>query len=291
MRVAGTADCKFGPPGLANTEAAVTPTGAGCKFGGDRIMPYLDRDGVRIYYEERGTGPAVLLSHGYSASARMWRGQMDALADRYHLIAWDMRGHDRSDSPDNLALYTHEATIADMAAVMDACRVRRAVVGGLSLGGYMSLAFHLAHPERVVALMLFDTGPGYKRDEPRNEWNRMADTRAATLEKEGLAAAGAASAEVRVAQHRSAQGLAHAARGMLAQRDGRVIESLASIRVPTLVLVGEKDQAFLSATDYMAAKIPGAEKVIIANAGHASNIDQPAAFNAAVRSFLDRVAR
>jgi len=254
-------------------------------------MPYLDRDGVQIYYEERGAGPAVLLSHGYSASARMWRAQMEALSDRYHLIAWDMRGHDRSDSPDNPGLYSHEATVADMAAVLDACAARRAVIGGLSLGGYMSLGFHLAHPERVAGLMLFDTGPGYKREEPRNEWNRMAASRAATLEKEGLGAASAASAEVRVAQHRSAQGLAHAAREMLAQRDGRVIESLASIRVPTLVLVGDGDKMFLSATDYMAAKIPGAEKVIVANAGHASNIDQPAAFNAAVRSFLDRVTR
>jgi pimeloyl-ACP methyl ester carboxylesterase len=57
-------------------------------------MPYLNRDGVKIYYEARGSGPAVLLSHGYSASARMWQGQLEALSDRYHLIAFDMRGHD-----------------------------------------------------------------------------------------------------------------------------------------------------------------------------------------------------
>jgi pimeloyl-ACP methyl ester carboxylesterase len=251
-------------------------------------MPYLDRNGVKIYYEERGSGPAVLLSHGYSASARMWQGQLEALGDRYRLIAWDMRGHDRSDSPADPALYTHEATVADMAAVLDACGVQRAVIGGLSLGGFMSLAFHLAHPERVMALMLFDTGPGYKKDGPRQEWNKMAHARARDLEQHGLAT-DSAGAEVRVAHHRGAQGLAHAARGMLAQKDGAVIESLPAIKVPTLVLVGAKDSVFLSATDYMAAKIPGAEKTVIENAGHASNIDQPAAFNVAVRSFLDRV--
>src|SRR5258708_24198197 len=109
-------------------------------------MPYLDRDSVRIYYKEHGRGPAVLLSHGYSASARMWQGQFEALADRYHLIGWDMRGHDRSDSPDDPALYSHELTVADMGAVLDACNVDRAVIAGLSLGGFMSLAFHLAHP-------------------------------------------------------------------------------------------------------------------------------------------------
>ncbi|HUO05608.1 MAG TPA: alpha/beta fold hydrolase [Candidatus Binataceae bacterium] len=252
-------------------------------------MPFIERDaGVRIYYEERGRGLAVLLTHGYSESARMWQGQMEALSDRYHMIAWDMRGHDRSDSPDDPALYTHEASVADMAAVLDACKVRRAVIGGLSLGGYMSLEFNLAHPERVIALMVFDTGPGYKRDEPRSGWNRMAETVAQALDSKGLAAV-SRSAEVTVAQHRSAAGLANSARGMLSQRDGRVIESLPRINVPTLVLVGANDKQFIPSTEYMAAKIPGAEKVILDNAGHAANIDQPAAFNLAVPSFLDRV--
>lgn len=251
-------------------------------------MPYLNRDGVKIYYEERGSGAAVLLSHGYSASARMWQGQLEALSDRYHLIAFDMRGHDRSDSPDDPAQYSHELTIGDMSAVLDACSVRRAVIGGLSLGGFLSLAFHLAHPERTIALMLFDTGPGYKKDGPREEWNKMARARAAQLEKDGLDTA-QASAEVRVAHHRSARGLALAARGMLTQKDGKVIESLAEIRVPTLVLAGAEDKMFVPSAEYMGAKIPGADKLILANAGHAANIDQPAAFNAAVRKFLDRV--
>lgn len=252
-------------------------------------MPYLDRNGVKIYYEERGAGPAVLLSHGYSASARMWCGQMDALSDRYHVIAWDMRGHDRSDSPDDLALYSHEAAVADMAAVLDACGAQRAVIGGLSLGGYMSLAFYLAHPERTVALMLFDTGPGYRKDGPREEWNRMAEGTARQFEKQGVGAT-SGSPETQVAQHRSAQGLANAARGMLKQHDARAIEALGSIRVPTLVLVGAADDRFLPSAEYMAAKIPGAEKVVLEGAGHAANIDQPEAFNAAVRAFLTRVA-
>jgi pimeloyl-ACP methyl ester carboxylesterase len=253
-------------------------------------MPYLNRDGVNIYYEECGRGPAVLLSHGYSASARMWKGQMEALSDRYHLIAWDMRGHDRSDSPDDPALYSHEATVTDMAAILEACGAQRAVIGGLSLGGFMSLAFNRVHPERVAALMLFDTGPGYKKDGPRQEWNKMAGSLASALERKGLAAMGAG-AEVVISHHRSAQGLAHAARGMLAQSDGSVIESMPSIKAPTLVLAGAKDLQFLAATDYMAAKIPGAEKVIIDDAGHAANIDQPESFNKAVRTFLDRATR
>jgi pimeloyl-ACP methyl ester carboxylesterase len=94
---------------------------------------------------------------------------------------------------------------------------------------------------------------------------------------------------VRVAHHRSARGLALAARGILTQKDGKVIELLPEIRVPTLVLAGAEDKRFIPSAEYMGAKIPGAEKSILANAGHAANIDQPAAFNAAVRKFLDRV--
>ena len=92
-----------------------------------------------------------------------------------------------------------------------------------------------------------------------------------------------------MASHSSAQGLAHAARGMLAQIDDRIIQSLPGINLPTLVLVGENDQAFLAPTDYMALKINGASKVTIKNAGHASNIDQPDAFNIAVREFIESI--
>ena len=248
-------------------------------------MPFVERDGIRIFYEAAGEGPPVLLSHGYSATSRMWRGQVEALAPRYRIITWDMRGHGQSDSPDDPALYSEAATVGDMAAILDALGIDTAVIGGLSLGGYMSLAFHLAHPGRVRALMLFDTGPGYRNPAGREAWNRTAEARAVAFETRGLDALGSG-AEVRIAQHRSAKGLALAARGMLAQFDSRVIESLEGIRVPTLVLVGEKDEPFLGATDYMAAKIPGAQKVVIPGAGHAANIDNPAAFNAAVEAFL-----
>ena len=85
----------------------------------------------------------------------------------------------------------------------------------------------------------------------------------------------------------SADGLARAARGMLAQKNSAVIESLSNITVPSIVIVGANDTPFLAASDYMAAKIPGAKKVVIANAGHASNIDQPKAFDDAVVSFIN----
>ncbi len=248
-------------------------------------MATINREGVNIYYEDHGSGPAVLLSHGYSATSRMWEGQVEALKDRYRIITWDMRGHGQTDSPDDPSAYSEAATCDDMAAILRHLGVERAVIGGLSLGGYMSLAFNLAHPSMVQALMLFDTGPGYKNPVAREGWNETSRKRAEVFEEKGLDALGRG-AEVRIAQHTSAQGLAHAARGMLAQFDSRIIESLDSITVPTLVLVGDQDQPFLGATDYMANKIPGSTRAVIAQAGHASNIDQPAAFNAEVEKFL-----
>src|ERR1700744_4991819 len=149
----------------------------------------------------------------------------------------------------------------------------------------MSLAFHLRHPEHVRALMLCDTGPGFRNDPARAAWNARAWQRADDLDARGFAALGS-SDEVRMSQHRNAAGLAGAARGMLTQRDDAVIASLETIAVPSLVLVGSSDTNFLAATDYMARKIPGATKVVIEHAGHASNLHQPAAFNRAVDSFL-----
>ncbi len=252
-------------------------------------MAYIVRDGVKVYFEDHGDGPAVLLSHGFSASSTMWRDQIATLRDRYRVMTWDMRGHGQSDYPDDPAAYSEDESVADMAAILDACGLRRAVIGGLSLGGCAALAFHLAHPGRTSALMLFDTGPGFKKDAARDAWNETAQAQAGRFETDGLAAL-SGSAAVTIAGHRDATGLAHAARGMLAQFDDRLIQSLPTIAVPTLVLVGSEDVKFHPATDYMAGKIPGARKVIIDDAGHSANIDQPAAFNDAMHGFLDGLA-
>lgn len=249
-------------------------------------MPRLDRDGVGIHYEVHGEGPPLLLTHGYSSTSAMWHGQIDALAKDHTLILWDMRGHGQSDYPDDPAAYSEDLTIGDMAAILDAVGARRAIIGGLSLGGYMSLAFCRAHPQRTRALLIIDTGPGFKKDDARAAWNARAMATADRLDREGLEMLKSSTRERATASHRDASGLARAARGMLTQRDARVIELLPDIKVPALIVVGADDTPFLAASDYMAAKIPGAQKVVIPAAGHAVNIDQPKAFVDAVLPFL-----
>ena len=245
-------------------------------------------NGIEIDYNVTGRGRALLLSHGYSATRRMWNGQHDFLGDRYRVVSWDMRGHGQTESPSDPARYSHALTVADMKALLDHLGIARAIVGGLSLGGTMSLEFALAHPAMVEALVICDSGPGYRNAEAREKWNERARSRATELEAKGLAVLGGRSREMQEAMghHASAQGLAHAARGMLAQTDARVIDGLPSIRVPTLVIVGDRDEPFIAPCEYMAKKIPGARLEVIRGAGHSSNLDQPEAFNRVLIDFL-----
>src|SRR5215218_7147120 len=115
----------------------------------------LDRDGVAIHYEVHGAPterPALLLTHGYAASTLMWAPNLATLAADRQVVAWDLRGHGRSASPDDPAAYSEDAALADMAAVLAAADIERVVLVGMSLGGYLSLAYLARRPEQVVGL-------------------------------------------------------------------------------------------------------------------------------------------
>jgi pimeloyl-ACP methyl ester carboxylesterase len=252
-------------------------------------MPFLERGDARIHYELHGDPterPPLLLTHGFSASGRMWQRNVDTFGADREVLTWDMRGHAGSDSPADASAYGVEQSVEDMLMLLDVIDAPRAVLGGMSLGGYLSLAFHARHPARVAALILVDTGPGFRRDEPRERWNAFAERTAVALDRGGL---GALRPGAEVGEHRDVRGLAFTARLVMAQRDAHVIDSLERIAVPTLVVVGALDTDFLGAADYMATKIPGARKVVLDGAGHAANVEAAEAFNAAVREFLEEI--
>jgi len=254
-------------------------------------MAVLDRPAGRIHYEITGSGSRVLLlTHGYGATSAMFRDNLAALAATgYRVVTWDIRGHGASDYPADPASYSHANALADMAAILDQLGQRRAVLGGHSLGGYLSLDFALRFPDRVAGLVLIGTGPGFRNDAARDEWNRRAERTAARLAERGLSALGS-SAELRGVEHRDATGVIQAATQTLAQRDAHVIDGLPRIQAPALIVVGAEDAPFLGAADYMAAKMPQARKVVIPDAGHAPNVSQPGLFNAEVSRFLAEVA-
>jgi pimeloyl-ACP methyl ester carboxylesterase len=176
-----------------------------------------------------------------------------------------------------------------MAALLGAVGTEQAVLMGHSLGGYLSLSFHVEHADRIRALVLVGTGPGYRNPEARAGWNRQAEERALHFEQHGLA--GLDSPEAHGGRHRSAKGLALAARGILAQHDGLVMEDLANIRVPTLIVVGADDAPFLGASEYMEKRIAGSRRVVIPDAGHMPNLDQPELFGKVLGEFLDGLPR
>jgi pimeloyl-ACP methyl ester carboxylesterase len=251
-------------------------------------MPVVALNGIHVNYEEHGRrdGAPILLTHAYAATLQMWNPQFEALAD-YRVIGWDMRGHGGTDSPPAQDAYTEKLTVADMAGLLRHLEIERAVIGGLSLGGYISLEFQLAHPEMVRALILSNTGPGYRKDEARAGWNDFSIGYAKRFEDRGLDALGRAPEIEATRQYqRSAQGLAFAGRGILTQRDANVMLNLEKIDVPTLIVLGADDERYKAGGEYMAAKIPSARKVVIEGAGHAVNLYQPEKFNDAVLQFL-----
>ena len=251
-------------------------------------MPVAELNGININYEEHGspTGAPILLTHAYAATLQMWQPQFDAWKD-YRVIAWDMRGHGGTDSPPAQDQYSEKLTVEDMAALLRHLDIDKAVVGGLSLGGYLSLEFQHAHPDMVRALVLCNTGPGYRKEEGRAQWNDFSIGYAKRFEERGLEGFGRGIEIDATRQYqRSAQGLAFAGRGILTQRDAVVMDNLERIDVPTLIIWGADDARYKSGCQYMASKIPNAHLVTIDGAGHAVNLYQPQRFNQAVLEFL-----
>lgn len=251
-------------------------------------MPVVNLNGISVNYEEHGdqAGAPILLTHAYAATLQMWQPQFDGWAG-YRVIAWDMRGHGATESPARQDQYSEKLTVEDMASLLRHLGIQRAVIGGLSLGGYLSLEFQHAHPELVRALVLCNTGPGYRKDDARDGWNDFSIGYAKRFEEKGLDGFGRGiEIDATRAYQRSAAGLAFAGRGILTQRDSVVIDHLDTIAVPTLVIWGADDARYKSGCEYMASKIPGAELVTVEGAAHAVNLYQPAAFNEAVLQFL-----
>ena len=227
----------------------------------------------------------LLFTHGFASSSHAWAPVVDAFAGERKCITWDVRGHGNADYPQDPAEYSIPLSLRDMESILDREGVERAVLVGHSMGGYLSLEFQKAHPERVAALVLVGTGPGFRKDEARESWNEVCETYASIFQTKGFAGL-RPSAELDGSVHRGVDGLINAARGILRQRDAGVIDNLPNVDVPTLIVVGSEDKPFVAGSDYMAAKIPGARKVVVDGAPHAPMITHPEIFNAALAEFL-----
>jgi pimeloyl-ACP methyl ester carboxylesterase len=263
----------------------------------------LASDGVELYAEAHGGGPPVVLSPGYCQTHENFRPQVEPLRRAgFRVVLWDYRGHGRSGAPQEAERYSMAQVVDDLGAVLAwAAPGRRAVLGGLSFGGLASLHFALAHPERARALLLVASGPGFKNPEAQARWQAQVERIAARLEERGFEGyADGRAAPTAIGLRPELPAAQAAGRAILAQDPrsvalfGRrvagpapgVIDALPALRLPALVLVGERDADYLRAAEVMAARIPGAKHVLVPRAGHVVNIEEADAFDRAVVGFL-----
>jgi pimeloyl-ACP methyl ester carboxylesterase len=257
--------------------------------------------GLELAYAERGAGAPVVLLHGFPFDHSLWHEQAAALAASHRVITPDLRGFGASTVLDEPA--TMKLLAEDVAALLDALKLERVVLGGLSMGGYVALAFYRLFPRRVRALILADTRPQPDTDEARTNRETTAQralaegmhTIADAMLPKLLAPATYIERPEIVARVREMImstppiGAAAALRGMALRRDQT--DLLPDILAPTLILVGS-DDAITPPTDaeFMRRAIRGARLEVIAGAGHCSNVEQPVAFNQALTKFLHDLA-
>lgn len=263
-------------------------------------------DGLSLHAEAHGAGIPILFSCALNTTHENWRPQVAPLVEAgFRVVLWDYRGHGRSQAPASPEAYDMGQVVEDLGRVLDwAAPGEPAVLAGLSFGGLASLHFTLREPARVRALVLVGSGPGFKNPEAQQRWQESVEKTASFLERKGMQAfVESRAASLLVGTHPERPAARAALRAIAAQDPaalasfGRriagpappVIDELSGIHVPALVIVGEHDAAYQRAAEVMTARLPRAARVVIRDAHHIVNLDEPEAFDAALLRFLVRL--
>jgi len=252
----------------------------------------------KLHVEVDGSGPTIVLGHGFGGSARNFRAQVRGLAPEFCVVRFDGRGHARSGAPDDPGAYTPAAFIRDVGRVLDQVGVEQATIGGVSMGAGIALRFALAHPERTRALVL----AAFPAAAPAGGLAAVAHRFAEAIERDGLEAAGGAyiwgpdsGLDARTARlvregflEHEPHALAHILRGVIAVQPAvaQIRADLARVTQPVLVIAGADDHTSLAPSHVLATALPDARLAIIAGAGHLVNVAKPDEFNTHVRAFL-----
>ncbi len=272
-------------------------------------MPFATtNDGVRLHYEETGSGTPLIFVHEFAGDHRSWEPQLRHFGRRYRAIAYAARGYPPSNVPDNPASYSQAHAADDILAVLDHLAVPRAHVCGLSMGGFATLHFGFRHPGRALSLCVAGCGYGAEPD-ARARFQAEAEAAAAILRKDDMAAfaeryaygptrvqferkdpRGFAAFKQALAEH-SAIGSANTQLGVQKARPSLydLTAEMAALETPVLLLTGDEDWPCLAPGVLMKQTIPSAALAVMPNCGHAINLEAPDEFNRILGEFLAQV--
>lgn len=272
-------------------------------------MPHVTaRDGVRLYFEETGSGIPVVFVHEFAGDVRSWEPQVRHFARRYRCIAFNARGFPPSDVPEDGELYSQDHARDDILAVLDGLKIDKAHIVGLSMGGFATLHFGFTYPQRARSLMIGGCGYGASPDK-RAQFVEETEASAQRFETLGMAAAAEAYAlgptrvqfqnkdprgwaefNAQLAEH-STEGSARTIRGVQKRRPSlfELVERMRTITAPTLIMTGDEDWPCLEPGILMKRNIPTSALVVMPNAGHAINLEDPGAFNQHLADFFHAV--
>ena len=272
-------------------------------------MPHLTTDdGIKLYYEETGAGTPILFVHEFAGDHRSWEPQVRYFSRRYRCITYNARGYPPSDVPKDRERYSQDRARDDARSVLDALNIDKAHVIGLSMGGFCTVHFGMAYPQRALSLVIAGCGYGAAPDQ-RRKFAQDSDAAAKRFEEQPMAAAaeayamsasrvqlqnkdprGFAQFMAQLAEH-SGVGSANTLRGVQMRRPSLydLVDRLKAIPVPALIMTGDEDWACLEPGLLMKKAIANSGLVVLPNSGHAINLEEPALFNQHVADFLHAV--
>jgi pimeloyl-ACP methyl ester carboxylesterase len=268
----------------------------------------LTDDGVRLYYEESGSGAPLVFVHEYAGDWRSWEPQMRFFSRYYRCLAFNARGYPPSDVPEDPEKYSQARARDDIRSLLDHLKIDRAHICGLSMGGFAALHFGMAYPERARSLLVGGCGYGAQPDK-REQFREETNAAAAQIEKEGMREVakryslgptrvqfqnknprGWQEFADQLAGH-STLGSALTMRGVQARRPSlwELVEGMRALKVPTLIVTGDEDDPCLEPALLMKRSISTSALAVIPSSGHTLNIEEPEEFNRLLLNFLSAV--
>ena len=260
-------------------------------------MPFAENRGVKVYYDSYGEGVPIVFLHPWTTNGGIWYFQTFAFARTNRVIVVDHRGHGRSDKPKSG--YSIQEHASDVVAVMDAAKVDKAVLVGNSIGGMMVMQVNLDHPQRVLGNLILSSGTGLGEGMPPEAGEAFAKDYEGAF---GALLEGTVSAKTKRERPEILEAMRghylvgtnfprHVFDSAMGDANGvfgwNIKAKLGSIKAPTLILAGAEDQATpVAANQLLADGIPGAKIRVIPDVGHFYQLEQPMAFNAALREFV-----